>query len=170
MLSILQRMYDINPTNPTIITDGASITCSDVSATLPIGGSFLRHAFIVLQDADITVKDAGGATLQRGTDYFLLPSAMDLRYSKDYNTSIYSGIKFKAAGTYTVTSFISCGTYPRAEWFNYIMEQFLTLRDVTVPALSAAVASLTTKVNDMLSTVTAHSSTLAEHGSRITAA
>lgn len=153
MLSILQRMYDLTPNNPVTIIEQVIVTCTSIDDIVPIGGEYLRHAFIVLQDADITVKDSGGATLKRGTDYFTISRATDQAYSKQYSTSIYSGLKFKATGTYTVTSFISCGTYPRAGWFNYLLEQFLTLRDVTVVALSSAVSTLRSDLNNMISTV-----------------
>ena len=160
MPSILYRMYDLNPKNPTTITDGIAIACSDVNAVYPIGSAYTRHAFIVIQDADITVKNAAGNTLQRGTDYFISATAADQRYSKDYNTSIYSGIKFKSTGTYTVTSFISCGTYPRATWFNELWDQLITIRDVTVANLSATVSSLYTAVSDMLTTVSSIAASL----------
>lgn len=163
-------MYDITPNNPVTVTDGISVTCSNIDDVVPIGSEYLRHAFIVLQDADITVKNAGGTTLVRGTDYFTIARAMDNVYSKQYSTSIYSGLKFKETGTYAVTSFITCGTYPRAGWFNYLFEEFLTLRDVTVAALSSAVSSLSTNLNNMISEVQTIASGLsAEISDRATA-
>lgn len=162
MAEILYRMYDLNPKNPTTITDGISIACSDVNAVYPIGSAYTRHAFIVIQDADIIVKNASGNTLQRGADYFISASAADQRYSKDYNTSIYSGIKFKSTGTYTVTSFISCGTYPRATWFNELWDQLITIRDVTVANLSATVSSLSTSVSNMAATVYSTAASLSD--------
>lgn len=132
-------LYDITITNPLKIT-AEPISCANI--TVPCYAGENKRAFLFRTTADIKITTSTGIEIYYGTDYSLVQTDLDIKYSKLYNTVIYSEIIFKNPGEYLIT-YLCVGSYVKASLLNYLRLQVKNLLSHTADQDTATAANTT---------------------------